>query len=163
MVSRISNYLNTIMFGARISSDPDVVSQWGTIAVSYILNLILILAVVVPVFTIAGYYEPFAAPFADPALRIVLATANVLTFALTYVASLSWRASLNAIERQRAANRSKAEYIILISLIAGASFVFLSVLFLVLNIAALIASACINSALLQMLISRRTLKSPNPE
>ena len=40
-VSKISSYLNTVVFGARIASDPDVISQWGTIVVSYILNLIL--------------------------------------------------------------------------------------------------------------------------
>ena len=159
VVPSASRFLNKVLFGARVTADPDVVSQWGTIIVSYVLNLLLVLVPVVIVSAITGHYRPLVAPLEKPALQVILATANLTTFSLTYLASLSWRMGEQAIERQRAANRSNGEYWILLLTLATASFVFLLLLFLVFNIAAIVGSACVNSALLQLAMSRRVMKS----
>jgi hypothetical protein len=154
-----SHVLNKVLFGARVASDEDVVSQWGTIIVAYLLNLLLIFVLVAPIFAIAGYYQPLAAAFAEAALRLPAAIANLATFVLTFIASLEWRMSGDAIERQRAANCSRGEYLVLVSLLSIVSLFFLTVAFLVFSIAALVAGACMHSALLQMLMSQRVLKS----
>jgi hypothetical protein len=158
-VRAISNFLNSILFGARVESDPDVVSQWGTVAVSYMLNLVIVFLVVATGFAISGYYQPFVAPLADAAVRLPAAIANLLTFALTYIASLEWRMRADAIERQRAANRSRGEYLVLLFLLSVVSLSFLAAAFYVFSIVALVAGACAHSALLQLLMSQRALQS----
>ena len=162
-VQAASRFLNKVLFGARIGSDPDIVSQWGTLAASYVLNLLLLFICVAAICALAGYYDPISAPLAAPALRVMLAISNLIAFALTYVASLSWEMHDKAIERQRAANRSTGEFVLLFALFSIASLFFLTVSFLVLDIAVLIANAVVNSALLQMLMSRRILKSRRHE
>jgi mannose/fructose/N-acetylgalactosamine-specific phosphotransferase system component IIC len=77
------------------------------------------------IFAIAGYYQPLAAPFAESALRLPVAIANLATFALTFIASLEWRMSDVAIERQRAANCSRGKYLVLVSLLSIVSLLFL--------------------------------------
>lgn len=159
LVRATSSVLNGILFGARVESGPDVISQWGTIAVSYMLNLAIIFLVVASGFAISGYYQPFAAPLAEAAVRLPAAIANLLTFALTYIASLEWRMRGDAIERQRTANRSRGEYLVLLSLLSIVCLLFLTAAFFVFSIVALVAGACAHSALLQLLMSQRVLQS----
>jgi len=153
-----SRLLNIVLFGARVEADPDVVSQWGTISVSYVLNFCLIAAVIAVPFVALGHYQPFD-PLADAALRSLLAVSNVSTFVLTFIASLSWRMSERAVERHRAADRSDSEYWVLLSLLAAASLLFLAIPFRFLSIPALIVSACASSALFQIVMSQREKKS----
>jgi hypothetical protein len=72
-VRATSRILNKFLFGARVASDPDVVSQWGTIFVSYVMNLFLISIVVAAIFAITGYYQPLVAPFSESTLRLPVA------------------------------------------------------------------------------------------
>jgi hypothetical protein len=162
-VRATSHALNKILFGARVVSDEDVVAQWGTIIVAYALNLLLIFVFVAAIFTLAGYYDPFSAPFAKPALPVVLAISNLITFALTYFASLTWDMHDKAMERQRAANRARSEFIVLVALFSIVSLFFLAATFVILDVGVLLASAVVNSALLQMLTSRRIFKSKHQE
>src|ERR1700675_3892861 len=113
LVRATSNVLNKVLFRSLVSSDEDIVSQWGTIAVAYTLNLLLIFVFVAAISTIAGYYDPFGVPFAKPTLRVMLAISNLITFALTYFASLTWTMHDTAIKRQRAANPTRAELVVL--------------------------------------------------
>jgi hypothetical protein len=162
-VRATSRILNKVLFGARVASDPDTISEWSTIFVSYVMNLSLLFIVMATVFAIAGYYQPLAAPFSESALRLPVAIANVVTFALTYIASLEWRMSEDAIGRQRAANRSRGEYLVLLSLLSTAALSFLIVNFFVFNIGVLLGGASVYSALIQMLMSQRALESPYQE
>jgi hypothetical protein len=146
-----SHALNKILFGARVATDEDLVSQWGTIAVAYTLNLLLIFVFVAAISTIAGYYDPFGVPFAKPTLRVMLAISNLITFALTYFASLTWTMHDTAIKRQRAANPTRAELVVLGVSFSIASLFLLAAPFLILDVGVLLASAVVNSALLQML------------
>jgi hypothetical protein len=88
----------------------------------------------------------------------MLAISNLIAFALTYVASLTWGMHDKAIERQRAANLARGEFIVLVALFSIASLFFLAAPFLVFDVGTLIASAVVNSALLQMLTFRRIFK-----
>ena len=148
LVRQTSRFLNKFLFGGRIASDPDVGWQWGTVIISYMLNLFIVFVVVAAVFAAAGRYHPIDAPLAAAALQTPLAIANVATFALTAIASLSWRINDEAINRQRAANRSRGEYLVLLSLFSIIALFFVSVLFVIFDVAALIVSACVNSALI---------------
>jgi hypothetical protein len=163
LVRATSNVLNKVLFGSLVSSDEDIVSQWGTIAVAYTLNLLLIFVFVAAILFFAGYYDAYGAPFAQPALRVMLAISNLITFALTYVASLTWVMHDRAIERQRAANRARGELVVLAVLFSIASLFFLAAPFLILDVGILIASAVVNSALLQMLTSCRISEMPFDE
>jgi hypothetical protein len=154
-----SRTLNKVLFSAGVASDEDVVAQWGTIAVAYLLNLLLVFVFVAAIFAIAGYYQPLAAPFAESALRLPVAIANLATFALTFIASLEWRMSDVAIERQRAANCSRGKYLVLVSLLSIVSLLFLVATFFFFSIVALVAGAAMHSALLHMLMSERVLRS----
>jgi hypothetical protein len=154
-----SRFLNVVLFGARVESDPDVISQWGTISVSYVLNFGLVAIAVAVLFVVFGFYQPSVDPLAESFLRSFLAVTNLLTFVLTLVASLSWRMSESAIERHRAANRSDTEYRILLSLLILGSLLFLAIPFRILSVPALIVSACASSALFQILMSQRAMKS----
>jgi hypothetical protein len=69
----------------------------------------------------------------------------------------------DAIERQRTANRSGGEYLVLVSLLSAASLLFLAISFLVFSIGAPLAGATVHSALLQMLMSQRVLESRNTD
>jgi hypothetical protein len=89
----------------------------------------------------------------------MLAISNLIAFALTYVASLTWNMHDKAIERQRSANRARDAFIVFVALFSIASLFFLAAPFLILDVAALLASAVVNSGLLQMLTSRRIFKS----
>jgi hypothetical protein len=113
-VRATSRALNKVLFGARVASDKYPVSQWGTIGIAYVLNVFVIFVFVAAIFAIAGYYHPLGTPFAESALQLPTAIANLVAFALTYIASLEWRMSDDAIERQRAANRSRGEYLVLL-------------------------------------------------
>jgi hypothetical protein len=68
-----------------------------------------------------------------------------------------------AIERQRAAGRSRIEYVVLVLAFSIASLFVLTVPFLVFDLGALVAGAVVNSALLQLLLSERHLKTRNQE
>lgn len=155
----VSRLLNIVLFGARVESDPDVVSQWGTISVSYALNFCLIAILVAVLFVVFGLYQPSVDPLAEPPVRSLLAITNLLTFVLTFVASLGWRMSESASERHRAANRSDAEYWVLVSFLIVGSLLFLAIPFRILSVPALIVSACASSALFQILMSQRAMKS----
>jgi hypothetical protein len=159
LVQITSRSLNKVLAGERVETDPDIVSQCGTIAVSYIVNLLLILIFIAVIFALAGYYNPLGAPFATPVLRMMLAISNLITFALTYVASLTWKMHDSAIETQLAANRARGAFIVFAALFSIASLFFLAVPFLFLHVGVLLASAVVNSALLQLLMSRRIFKS----
>ena len=159
LVPAMSGVLNGLLFGARVESDPDVIAQWGTIAVSYMLNLVIVSIFVAGGFAISGHYQPFAVPVADSAVQFPAAIANVLTFTLTYIASREWRMGPDAIERQRSANRSRGEYLVLLLLLSFASLLFLTAAFYVFSIVALVAGACVHSALMQLLMSQRALRS----
>jgi hypothetical protein len=159
IVQTTSRYLNKVLSGKRVATDPDIVSQCGTIAVSYTVNLLLILILIAVIFAIAGYYNPLSAPFATPVLRVMLAISNLIAFALTYVASLTWEMHDKAIETQLAANRAQGAFIAFATLFSIASLFFLVVPFLFLHVGVLLASAVVNSALLQLLMSRRIFKS----
>jgi hypothetical protein len=155
--------LNRILFGARVSSDPDVISQWATIATSYVLNLLITFVFVAAIFALAGYSDPAHSMWTKSALRMPVALSNLIAFVLTSLASLNWKVSDEAIERQRAASRSRIEYVVLVLAFSIASLLFLAVLFLVFDLAALVAGAVVNSALLQLLLSERHLKTRNQE
>src|SRR4051794_39043183 len=104
-------------------------------------NLLLIFVFVAAIFAIAGYYQPLAAPFAESALRLPVVIANLATFALTFIASLEWRMSDVAIERQRAANCSRGKYLVLVLLLSIVSLLFLVTTFFFFSIVALVAGA----------------------
>lgn len=157
-----SRVLNKVLFGSRVASDEDAWSQVGTIGTAYLLNVLMIFVVVAAIGTVAGYYQPLDAPFANPTLRVMLALSNVVTFALTYVASLTWEMHEKAIEVQRAA-RGPVEIVVLIVLFSIPSLFFLAALFLILDFGGLIASAVINAFLLQMFTSERIFKSTDRE
>ena len=159
---RATSLLNRFSLGARIAADRDVISLWGTVTVAYAVNLVVAFAVVAAIFTPLGSYEPIHSPLAKSALQVPLAVSNLLAFALTYIASLSWKMHDEAIERQRAANRSRGEYLVLVSFFSIASIFFLTVLFLIFDVTALVASALVNSALLQMLLSKRCMQTRFP-
>jgi hypothetical protein len=158
-VRATSRLLNKVLFGARVASDPDIVSQWGTLAISCVLNLLLVFVGIAAIFAVAGHYHPLAAPLARPALRVMLAISNPIAFALTYLASLSWEMHDKAIETQRAANRARGAFVVFATLFSIASLFFLAGAFLFLDVGVLLASAVVNSALLQMLMSDRIAKS----
>jgi hypothetical protein len=163
IVRAASGTLNRILFGARVCSDPDAISQWGTIATSYVLNLLITFVFVAAIFGLAGYSDPAHSMWTKSALRMPVALSNLIAFALTSLASLNWKVSDEAIERQRAAGRSRIEYVVLVLAFSIASLFILAVLFLVFDFGALVAGAVVNSALLQLLLSERHLKTRNQE
>lgn len=163
IVRTISRALNKVLFGARVSSKPDFLSQCGTIAISYVLNLLITFAVVAAIIAIARYSDAAHSMWTKSALRMPVALSNLITFALTYLASLDWKMSDEAIERQRAANRSRIEYVMLVLAFSIASLLFLTVPFLIFDPASLVAGVVVYSALLQMLLSERHLKTKHQE
>jgi fumarate reductase subunit C len=163
LIRATSRVLNKVLFGSSVASDDNIGSQWGTIGTAYVFNLLMIFVIVAAIGTVAGYYKPLDAPFANPTLRVLLALSNIVTFALTYVASITWEMHEKAIEIQRAARRVPGEIVVLIALFSIPSLFLLAALFLTLDIGALIASALVNAALLQMLTSERIFKSKDQE
>jgi hypothetical protein len=153
--------LSRFSLGARIASDRDVISLWGTVTVAYAVNLVVAFAVVAAIFTLLGYYEPIHSPLAKSALQVPLAVSNLLAFVLTYITSLGWKMHDDAIARQRAANRSRGEYLVLLFVVSIASLFFMAALFLIFDVATLAASAVVNAALLQMLFSNRCMETRN--
>src|SRR2546430_10915238 len=116
----MSKILNTILIGAHVRSEPDGLAQWNSFIFSYTINLLLVFIVVAGLFSLFGIYHPLVAPLAAPAFQLVVATANLVTLVLTYVASLSWEMNEVAIGRLRAARRTKAEYwLLLVALAVG--------------------------------------------
>jgi hypothetical protein len=163
IVRAASGALNKILFGARVCSDPDAISQCGTIATAYILNLLITFVFVAAAFALAGPSDPAHSMWTTSALRMPVALSNLIAFALTSLASLDWKVSDEAIERQRTARRSRVEYVVLVLAFSIASLLFLAVLFLVFDLAALVAGVFVNSALVQLLLSERHLKIKSQE
>ncbi len=164
----ISRALSKVLFGARISLAEDYNSQLETIAAAYIGNLILIFAVVATTFAAMGLYDPFHSPLAASNIQAPLAISNLITFVLTYLASLSWKANQRAIERRRNGNRPTGGFYTLLSLLfipsmfaCGAfSFFLLAALFHTFGYAYLLGSIFANSVFLLVLFSQRSLKKP---
>lgn len=158
MLCRMSEALNHILLGARIKSEADVIGQWNFVIFSYTINLLLVFLAVAGLFALAGIYQPFVAPLAKPAFQVVLAVTNLVTFVLMYITSLSWKMNEAAIERLRAARRSKAEYRFLLAALAATSLLFSTLLFLTFDFALLAGAACMNAMLLQCMWSQRVLE-----
>jgi hypothetical protein len=106
-----------------------------------------------------GHYHPFIAPLDEADLRLILAIANPITFLLTFIASLQWYPSDQAIERQRTANRSRGEYLMLLTLLWGASLIFLTATLVVPSVLGVLAGATVHSALFQLMVSQRAIIS----
>src|SRR5262249_26526174 len=66
-VRAVSQALNKVIFGARVASDRDAMSQWSTIGTGYVLNFLLTFMFVAVISAILGYYDPLNAPLATPA------------------------------------------------------------------------------------------------
>jgi hypothetical protein len=159
LLLRTSKVLDTVLIGAHVKSEPDGLAQWNSFIFSYAVNLLAVFVVVAGLFALLGDYRPFTAPLATPAFQLVIATANLVTLALTYVASLSWEMNEASVERLRAARRTKAEYRLVLTALAAAVLLVAALLFLLRSVELLIAAACINAALLQFMWSQRILNS----
>jgi uncharacterized membrane protein len=158
LLLRTSKILNTVLIGARVKSEPDGLAQWNSFIFSYMINLLLVFVAVAGLFALFGVYQPFTAPLATPALQLVIATTNLVTFVLTYIASLSWHMNEAAIERLHAA-RTKAEYWLVLGALAVAVLFVATLLFLSRSFELLIAAACINAMPLHFMWSQRILNS----
>jgi len=155
----MSKVLNTVLIGAHVKSEPDGLAQWNSFIFSYTINLLLVFIVVAGLFALSGGYQPFIAPLATPALQLVIATTNLVTLVLTYVASLTWEMNEAAIERLHAARRTMAEYWLVLAGLAVAALLVATLLFLSCSFALLMAAACINAMLLQFMWSQRILSA----
>ena len=102
-----------------------------------------------------GHYQPFVAPLDETSLRLNLAISNLIAFFLTLGASSRWHPSNQANEHQRAADRSGGEYLILRTLLWGASLLFLIATTIVPTFPGVLAGAVVHSALFQLIISQR--------
>jgi hypothetical protein len=166
LLQATSRALNKVLFGARIALDEDSNSQAGTMMVAYLLNLVLVFSVVAGISASVGFYDPFHSPLAASNVQMPLAISNLVTFVLTYLASLSWKAHEKAIERRLTVNRSRGGFYTLLSALFLPSIIFcaiasaflLGVLFHTLNVANLLGSFLVNSVILQVLFSERSLK-----
>jgi uncharacterized membrane protein YhaH (DUF805 family) len=159
LLLRMSKVLNTVLIGAHVKSEPDGLAQWNSFIFSCTINLLLVFIVVAGLFALCGAYQPFIAPLATPALQLVVATTNLVTLALTYVASLSWEMNEAAIERLHAAGRTRAEYWLVLAALAVTALLVAALLFLTCSFMLLIVAACINAMVLQFMWSQRILNS----
>ncbi|MBR1250959.1 hypothetical protein JQ609_29075 [Bradyrhizobium sp. AUGA SZCCT0169] len=151
--------LNRFLFGSSIVKATDVISAWNAVLSGYVLNLIIVFVSVAAIMVALGHYHPFIAPLDEADLRLILAIANPITFLLTFIASLQWYPSDQAIERQRTANRSRGEYLMLLTLLWGASLIFLTATLVVPSVLGVLAGATVHSALFQLMVSQRAIIS----
>ncbi len=163
--------LNRVLFGAGIARFEDYNSQLEVVAAAYIANLAIIFVPVAMIFAAMGLYDPFHSPLATSNIQMPLAVSNALTFFLTYLASLNWKANEQAIERWRNARRPIGGFYKLLSLIfipsivvCGLfSFFLLAALFRVFGFAIFLGSIVANSVFLHVLFSLRNLRRENRE
>lgn len=151
----IGQLLNRFLFGSSVVKAPDVISAWESVLRGYILNLMIVIFSAAAIMAASGHYHPFVAPLGEAELRLILAISNPITFLLTFVASLQWYPSDQAIERQRAASRSRGEFIVLLTLFWGASLIFLTANFIIPSFLGVLAGAAVHSALFQLMVSQR--------
>jgi hypothetical protein len=155
----MSEILNIILLGAHVKSETSGLAQWNAIIFYYAINLLLVFLVVAGFFALSGAYQPFVAPLATPAIQVVVATTNLVTFVLMYIASFGWEMNEAAIGPQRAAYPSKVVYWSLLIVLTAISLFIAAFLFLTFNLVVLLVAAVVNSTLLQFAWSRRFLSS----
>jgi hypothetical protein len=158
MVRRL---LHRLLLSSTIDRAPDVTAAWGSIMAAYLRNLVVLVLCVAAIFVTLGLYHPLVAPFDGTKLRLVLVISNIITFVLTFLASRQWQPSPQAKEAQKAANRSKGEYLVLLFLFWCASLILLLGNLTMPTFGVLLANVAVHSALFQLMISQRTLVSQN--
>ena len=166
-VQAASRALNKVLFDARIAADRDGNSQLDTILGAYVANLFLVFLAIAVIFAVGGQYDPLHPPWEGSVLRTMLAIANPVTLILTFLASLSWHAHDEAVERALAARRNTTRlyravklFLVPAMLINAASCIlFFVALFRFFSVGALLASVACNGFLLLALFGRRSWKA----
>ena len=151
----IRQLLNRLLFSSNVHVAPDVVSAWESVLLAYLRNLIIAFLSVAAILAASSHYQPFIAPLNGPNLRLILVISNFITFFLTFMASLRWHPSLQATERQRAENRSRGEYLVLLTAFWATSSAFLIGTLIDPTFSVVLGGAVVHSALFQLMISQR--------
>jgi hypothetical protein len=173
-MSALSNWLGDVLFGNRVAQDQDPNSQFDTILVAYVLNALLIGALIAAGLAIVGAFDTTRAPLSSK-FGPVIAASNALSLMLTYFYSLSWTPNNEMIDRlgKLAAARGRyyslfVRFAVPIALlgITAASFIFIVGLYTLkfsllagLSVGNLFASIAVNVVLLQALFVRRSVRA----
>ena len=88
--SYASKSLNRVLFGSQIAQREEFNSQFATISACYLANLVTVFVILSGRATVSALCGPLRWIAAQGTLQTLLALSNIVTFLLTYIASLSW-------------------------------------------------------------------------
>ncbi|WKA31301.1 hypothetical protein [Bradyrhizobium roseum] len=173
-IFRFSRSLNRFLFGARIAHANDQITQLEAIIAAYAANLVLVLCLVYMLLVAGGLYQSLPEPFLSVLPR-ALAISNIVTFVLTFLASLTWMANSHLVRRARefvsaqgSLHAFMGRYVVPVAMVLWGllSLTLIALLFRTLElglmhplaIGSLAGSVGANALLFQMILMRRSLR-----
>jgi hypothetical protein len=152
-----SRKLNRILLGSSVKNDPW--AQGDTVLTAYIINGLVIFAVVCAILFVCGYGHPFHRPLQFRAFLLPLGTASVLTFLAMLIAPLTWEMHSEPLQRLLRYQGSLLffSFLNLIFLVCAVGTTLL--VFLLPRWEAILLSVVFNSFSIQFLMHERLLRT----
>jgi hypothetical protein len=154
-----SRQLDRVLLGTSVKNEQDAWSQLNTVGTAYIINGLVIFAVVCAILFMCGYGHPFHRPLQFRAFLLPLGIANVLTFLAMLIASLTWQMHSEPLQKLLSYEGSLLfpTFLNLIILVLAVGFTL--IVFVAPRWEAIVVSWSLNSLFIESLMGERLLRS----